>query len=492
MLNNITNYTNLINTHKVRIALDPTDLFTIGVRDSNFYGNYQPALITAANLASSIGGLLPSPITLTTTGTTGVATLIGTTLNVPNYSLPYWFEYNQSDLTIWNNGKGNISSNTSYGQLALRLNATGASNTAIGTSAMQSTTTGNFNSAFGHEALLTNSTGSQNVAIGYQALKSNTTAASNVAIGHQALDVNTTGTNNLAIGADALGSNITASNNIAIGTASLVQNITGSSNTGIGVTALGSNTTGSGNYAIGYAALGLNTIGNYNTTVGNQALYSTTTVVASLGPITPGSGYTDGTYTDIELDYVSGSTCSNRPHVNITVTGGIVTACTLTGSIASVDRGTGFKDISTVMTSYLIGPGTGFTISPATLLTGESNIGIGYNVAAFNETGDDNIVIGNNALRRSTSSSNMIVIGHNALSNFTFNASNTIAIGNNTASSNRSGCIILGAGAAASANNQFAVGSAATNAGTVVTAAQTQTKYWDVVINGVAERILLA
>lgn len=86
MLNNITNYSNLISNGKIRTLLDATDLFTIGVRDPNFIGNYQPALITATNLANSIIPLLPFPFTLTTTGTSGASTLIGTVLNIPNYT----------------------------------------------------------------------------------------------------------------------------------------------------------------------------------------------------------------------------------------------------------------------------------------------------------------------------------------------------------------------------------------------------------------------
>jgi hypothetical protein len=86
MLNNITNYSNLISNGKIRTLLDATDLFTVGVRDPNFIGNYQPVLITSTNLANSIASLLPFPFTLTTTGTSGASTLIGTVLNIPNYT----------------------------------------------------------------------------------------------------------------------------------------------------------------------------------------------------------------------------------------------------------------------------------------------------------------------------------------------------------------------------------------------------------------------
>jgi hypothetical protein len=87
----------------------------------------------------------------------------------------------------------------------------------------------------------------------------------------------------------------------------------------------------------------------------------------------------------------------------------------------------------------------------------------------------------------------MIVIGHNAIATTaTFNSSNTIAIGNNITSSNRSGCIILGFGAGATANNQFVVGSVATNAGAVTSEVNTSSNVWNVIINGVARKILLA
>jgi len=41
---------------------------------------------------------------------------------------PAWLESNATDLTLWNNGKGNVVSNTSFGDGALKVNTTGASN----------------------------------------------------------------------------------------------------------------------------------------------------------------------------------------------------------------------------------------------------------------------------------------------------------------------------------------------------------------------------
>jgi hypothetical protein len=86
MLNNLTNFSPLIKAGKIKTLLEASDLFTIGVRNPNFGGHYEPALITATNLANSIAPLLPFPFTLTTTGTSGVSTLIGTVLNIPNYT----------------------------------------------------------------------------------------------------------------------------------------------------------------------------------------------------------------------------------------------------------------------------------------------------------------------------------------------------------------------------------------------------------------------
>lgn len=67
MLNNITNFFNLIATKKVKTQLDATDLLAIGTKDLRFSGNYQPTLIEYSNLASQI---LAGPITV---GVTSIA-----------------------------------------------------------------------------------------------------------------------------------------------------------------------------------------------------------------------------------------------------------------------------------------------------------------------------------------------------------------------------------------------------------------------------------
>lgn len=121
---------------------------------------------------------------------------------------PAWLESNATDLTIWNNGKGNIVSNTSFGDGALKSNTSGSNNTILGRNASDASTTAQSNVAIGSEALGAATTGSYNVAIGRSTMPSLTTASSNVAIGYQALPNVTTGGGNIVIG-DSSGYSIT-------------------------------------------------------------------------------------------------------------------------------------------------------------------------------------------------------------------------------------------------------------------------------------------
>ena len=68
---------------------------------------------------------------------------------------------------------------------------------------------------------------------------------------------------------------------------------------------------------------------------------------------------------------------------------------------------------------------------------------------------------------------------------------NNVAIGRDTATGNFSSSIILGRAATATAANQFVVGSAAYNAGTVTTEVVVSDTTWAVRINGTAYKILL-
>jgi hypothetical protein len=124
------------------------------------------------------------------------------------------------------------------------------------------------------------------------------------------------------------------------------------------------------------------------------------------------------------------------------------------------------------------------------ITTGTNNTAIGRIALQNNVTGNENTALGVASLRNTTSAFNT-GIGSQALTANTTGVGNS-ALGQLTNSGNFSHSVILGREATATASNQFVVGSSTYNAGTVVTAPQTQTRYWEVVINGVTERILLA
>ena len=183
------------------------------------------------------------------TGAQGPAGIPGT---IPN------LEYNSTDKTVWNNGQGNVTTNTSFGDGALKSNITGSQNTAIGYNALNSNTAGIHNVAIGSGALFSNGS-NYNLAIGTNTLGV-TTSPGNMAIGHNAN----------AFGYKALNNNLTGGNNTAIGYQALFNVSAGSANIGIGVSALIANTVGFGNTAIGYN-VGATSTGSLNTLIGRSA-----------------------------------------------------------------------------------------------------------------------------------------------------------------------------------------------------------------------------
>ncbi len=182
----------------------------------------QTALNLKANLASpTFTGVPLAPTATAGTNTTQVATTAFVLANATN--IPH-LESNSTDLTIWNNGKGNNGGNTSFGESALRVNTTGSTNTANGAQVLKSNTTGSANTAAGFRALEFNTTGINNTANGVDALGSNTTGDSNTAIGERSgsfiangVTGNTAGSNSVFIGIStrALADNQT--NQIVIG-----------------------------------------------------------------------------------------------------------------------------------------------------------------------------------------------------------------------------------------------------------------------------------
>ena len=178
-------------------------------------------------------------------GPQGVAGATGATgPQGPAGSLIPWLEYNATDLTVWNNGKGNLGQNTTFGEKAL-----------------SSTTSGNYNTSMGYYALNSNQGGIQNVAIGMYTLQNNVNTSFNTAVGTNALRSQTGANRNVAIGNNSLYSNLIGSNNTAIGMESLY----------IGA--------GSNNVAVGYRSL-YSVEGNsgiFNTAIGTLSGYNAST-----------------------------------------------------------------------------------------------------------------------------------------------------------------------------------------------------------------------
>lgn len=123
--------------------------------------------------------------------------------------------------------------------------------------------------------------------------------------------------------------------------------------------------------------------------------------------------------------------------------------------------------------------------------SGAKNTAVGAEALLFNTAGTGNTAVGFNPLKDNTSGNNNVAIGHGALYN-NITGSNNTAIGYDVLSGNFNGSVILGKDATATASNQFVVGSTGTNAGSVVTESNSSTKVWNVIINGVAQKILLA
>jgi len=291
------------------------------------------------------------------------------------------------------------------------------------------------------------------------------------------------------------------------------------------------------NTSIGYQSLYSNTTGYANTALGYRALYNNTTVVTSLFINSPGSGYGDGTYTNITLSRVSGGTFINYPKVTIIVSGGTAISLVLT------DGGNGWSGVPVTLTYTGMGTGIGFdvivdyssineghvntAIGQETLFSntiGESNVAIGYGSAYNNTTGSYNIGIGSLSLWNNTTGGGNIGIGTSSLFNLDGGDYNTtiglqagfgittgernINIGANssswdtgndnimigygsTSSLTTTGSTVIGTYGVASDNNQFVVGSSLVPSGTITVESLTPTVSWTVKINGVDYKIPL-
>jgi hypothetical protein len=358
-----------------------------------------------------------------------------------------------------------VSDLTAVGNDALQANTTGVNNIAFGRNALKANTTGSRNTAVGANTLVLNTVGNSNTAVGSQSLNK-TTGSDNIGIGQAALFNNTTGNNNISIGSGSLDQNTTGSNNVAIGAAALALNTTSGFNTGIGSFAVRNNITGASNTGIGYAALE-SAIGNSNTAVGRNALAGVTTGnlntgvgngaggfggttseqtfvgagtgqlngsgVLTVGTIVGGSGYTDGTYTNIPLFPQNFNYFGYPVIVNMAVSGG---SATIT---AGVSPGSGYSVGQVLIINPAFYPsypagllaGSGFSAPVATITTTQRNTAIGRGAIQNNYNGSNNTAIGYFAGRNSAGSGSVFV-GYEAGTNET--QSNKLYIANSSTS----------------------------------------------------------
>ena len=246
---------------------------------------------------------------------------------------------------------------------------------------------------------------------------------------------NTTGYYNTANGFDSMKSNTIGHDNSAFGFNSLKNNISAYNNCAFGSNALRDVTTGYGNVAVGSGAL-QQTNGYENVGIGSNALSQTNTG-----------------YENVGIGHNALSQNSNG-FENIAI-----------GNTALSQNSNGYENIA-LGNNSLGGNNNGF-----------ENIAIGYNAGLSLRDANNNTIIGNNAVSGG--------FNQNSNKHSVFGAATVVA-------QNTDGSVVLGYGAESTASNQFVVGSTTESAGAVATATTAQTKVWNVVINGVAQQILLA
>jgi hypothetical protein len=247
--------------------------------------------------------------------------------------------------------------------------------------------------------------------------------------------------------------------NVAVGLLALENHNFGQEghNVAVGFCAARFTTTGQENMALGFGALQFNTIGNHNHAIGNGALiYQTTDDSVANGFLA-----------------LAGVNGANN---------------TAMGTAAAWGDGNGFPG------GAPLGTGSGNTAIGAgaiyNLTDGNHNTAVGTSALGVTN-GSENVGIGFGAAGQNAASFGNIAIGSRAMFTSVFGDRNTV-IGHFAMATDFSECVVLGAFANATGSNQFVVGSSTANAGSIVTETNTSTKVWNVVINGVAVKILLA
>jgi hypothetical protein len=125
-----------------------------------------------------------------------------------------------------------------------------------------------------------------------------------------------------------------------------------------------------------------------------------------------------------------------------------------------------------------------------TFNTASNNTAVGYE-AGYSNTSGDIVAVGYQSLRANTTGQQNTAVGLASLSgNTTGNFSN--AFGYNQQNGNFSEVSMIGISDTATGNNQMRFGSVTIVNGAVATEVNVSSKVWNVFINGVAQKILLA
>jgi hypothetical protein len=272
-------------------------------------------------------------------------------------------------------------------------------------------------------------------------------------------------------------SGIGGSGNLAIGYKALFSGLQACyQNFAIGHETLSKNTIGQANMAVGYAALTENITGNGNTAIGRNAMKNATS---------PENCNAIGNGALIFADVTEASTANGF----LSLAGNSGNENTAMGATSGWGNGLGF----TPGTS----PGTGIgnsmfgNAAMASLADGNFNVAVGHSAAGFLTNGEENVAIGYLAGHQGVATVGNVAVGARALQSNTTGNHNTV-VGWGAQASNVDECVVLGREAAATADNQFVVGSTLYPAGMLSTETNTSTKVWNVIINGVPQKILLA
>jgi len=235
--------------------------------------------------------------------------------------------------------------------------------------------------------------------------------------------------------------------NTTVGNGALNVNTSGTINTAVGFEAGNSNTSGAGNTNFGFQSGKGITTGNYNIGVGSE------TLGAAAGSYNVAIGRA-------ALNVATGS--------NNTAVGGLA----LQNNTASNNTAVGFE-------------------AAYSNTEGVENSALGYRALRANTVGYTNTAIGYDSLLANTTGYTNTAIGRGAGKDNTTGFLNLI-IGAEQLTGNYSLTTMIGLGDTATGSNQMRFGSAVIVNGAVTTEVNASTKVWNVFINGVAQKILLA